>query len=64
YLTDRSLQIARNPKLKQPIEKYLELQERFRHILRPEGKELLKQLQEYVDAVWQDLLSRAVNAPK
>jgi len=63
-LTDRSLAIARNPKLKQPIEKYLELQGRYRHLLKPENKHLLKELQEYVDAMWQDLLNRASNAPK
>jgi len=63
-LTDRSLAIARNPKLKQPVEKFLELQGRFRHLLKPENRHLLKQFQEYVDAVWEDLLNRAVNAPK
>ncbi len=64
YLTDRSLVIARNPRLKQPIEKFVEIQGRFRHLLKPENRHLLKQLQEYVDAVWDDLLNRAVNAPK
>jgi len=64
FLTDRSLAIARNPKLKQPVEKFLELQGRFRHLLKPENRHLLKQFQEYVDAVWEDLLNRAVNAPK
>ncbi len=63
-LTDRSLAIARNPKLKQPIEKFVELQGRFKHLLKPENRHLLKQFQEYVDAVWEDLLNRAVNAPK
>lgn len=63
-LTDRSLVIARNPSLKQPIEKFVEVQGRFRHLLRPENKELLKQLQEYVDAMWEDLLKRASNAPR
>ncbi|MGC8954382.1 thiamine pyrophosphate-dependent enzyme [Desulfurococcus amylolyticus] len=63
-LTDRSLAIARNPALKQPIEKYIEVQGRFRHLLKPENKELLKQFQEYVDKVWEDLLRRASNAPK
>lgn len=63
-LTDRSLAIARNPKLKQPIEKFIEVQGRFKHLLKPENRHLLKQLQEYVDAVWEDLLNRAVNAPK
>lgn len=64
FLTDRSLAIAKNPKLKQPVEKFLELQGRFRHLLKPENRHLLKQFQEYVDAVWEDLLERAVNAPK
>lgn len=63
-LTDRSLAIARNPKLKKPIESFLELQGRFRHLLKPENRELLKQLQEYVDTAWEDLLRRASNAPK
>lgn len=63
-LTDRSLQIAKNPKLKQPIEKFVEVQGRFKHLLKPENRELLKQLQEYVDAVWEDLLDRAINAPR
>ncbi len=64
FLTDRSLAIARNPKLKQPVEKFLELQGRFKHLLKPENRHLLKQFQEYVDAVWEDLLERAVNAPR
>ncbi len=63
-LTDRSLAIARNPKLKQPIEKFLELQGRFRHLLKPENQHLVKELQEYIDAMWEDLLNRASNAPK
>lgn len=64
FLTDKSLVIAKNPKLKLPIEKFLEPQARYRHLLKPENRHLLKQLQEYVDAVWEDLLNRAVNAPR
>lgn len=63
-LTDRSLTIARNPSLKQPIEKYLEIQGRFSHLLKPENKQLVKELQEYVDSVWEDLLRRVSNAPR
>ncbi len=64
YLTDRSLAIAKNPKLKKPVIEFLKVQGRYRHLLRPENRELLNKLQEYVDAVWEDLLNRAVNAPK
>jgi pyruvate ferredoxin oxidoreductase beta subunit len=63
-LTDRSLVIARNPSLKQPIERFVEVQGRFRHLMKPENKEKLKELQEYVDKVWEDLLKRASNAPR
>ncbi len=63
-LTDRSLAIARNPSLKKPIEEFIKPQARFKHLLKPENRKLLKQLQEYVDEVWEDLLNRAVNAPR
>lgn len=63
-LTDRSFSIARNPSLKQPIERFVEVQGRFRHLLKPENKHLLKELQELVDATWEDLLKRSSNAPK
>jgi Pyruvate:ferredoxin oxidoreductase and related 2-oxoacid:ferredoxin oxidoreductases, beta subunit len=63
-LTDRSLVIARNPSLKQPIERFVEVQGRFRHLMKPENKEKLKELQEHVNKVWEDLLKRASNAPK
>ena len=58
-LTDRSLAIAKNPQLKKPVEEFLKIQGRFRHLLRPENKHVVEKLQEYVDAVWNDLLKRA-----
>ncbi len=57
-LTDRSLAIARNPSLKKPVEEYLKVQGRFRHLFKPENQHLIKEFQEYVDAVWEDLKSR------
>jgi len=57
-LTDRSLIIAKNPSLKKPVEEYLKLQGRFRHLFRPENKHLIKEIQEWVDRVWEDLLER------
>ncbi|RLG76366.1 MAG: pyruvate synthase subunit beta [Thermoprotei archaeon] len=58
-LTDRSLAIAKNPQLKKPIEEFLKTQGRFKHLLRPENRHMIEKLQEYVDAVWEDLLKRA-----
>ncbi len=63
-ITGLSLNVARNPKLKMPIEKYVEIQGRFKHLLKPENRHLLKELQEYVDAVWEDLLNRATNVKR
>ncbi len=60
-LTDRSLAIAKNPKLKKPIEEFLKPQGRFRHLFKPENKHIIKELQEHVDAVWEDLLKRCEN---
>jgi pyruvate ferredoxin oxidoreductase beta subunit len=56
-LTDRSLAIAKNPNLKKPIEEFLKIQERFRHALTKDTY-IVKELQEYVDSVWSDLLRR------
>ncbi len=58
-LTDRSLAIAKNPQLKKPVEEFLKIQGRFRHLLQPENRHVIEKLQEYVDAVWSDLLKRA-----
>ena len=58
-LTDRSLAIAKNPQLKKPVEEFLKIQGRFRHLLRPENRHMIEKLQEYVDAIWSDLLKRA-----
>ncbi len=63
-ITGLSLNVARNPRLKMPIEKYVEIQGRFKHLLKPENRHLLKELQEYVDAVWEDLLNRATNVKR
>ena len=57
-LTDRSLQIAKNPQLKKPIDEFLKVQGRFKHLFKPENQHIIKELQEYVDLVWKDLLKR------
>ncbi len=56
-LTSRSLEIARNPALKKPVEEFVKVQERFRHAV-SDDQRIIKELQAYVDAMWEDLLNR------
>ncbi len=49
-------QLNYKPKEKQPIEKWLTGQKRFRHILQPENAELLQCVQAEVDARWEELV--------
>ena len=44
------------PKERQPIEKFLADQKRFRHLLKPENEELKNKLQTEVDRRWKELL--------
>lgn len=60
-LTDRSLAIMRDPRLKKPIEEFLRVQGRFSHLLTHENQRLVKELQDYVDGAWNDLVSRAAH---
>ncbi len=58
-ITDRSLYIAKNPDKKVPIEEYLKLQGRFRHLFKPRRDDLIKEIQERVDKEWNYLLKLA-----
>jgi pyruvate ferredoxin oxidoreductase beta subunit len=44
------------PKEKKPIEEWLKLQGRFRHVFKPENRHLIDQLQEEIDRRWERLL--------
>mgnify|MGYP001626347621 FL=1 len=57
-LTDRSLAIFKDPKLKKPVREFLRVQERFRHLLMPGNEGLIKEFQDYVDSVWSELVKR------
>ncbi|MEM4519207.1 MAG: thiamine pyrophosphate-dependent enzyme [Sulfolobales archaeon] len=59
-LTDRSLAIAKNPSLKKPIEEFLKIQDRYSHAI-SEDLTIVKELQAYVDALWEDLLRRCTS---
>ena len=58
-LTGPSLAIAKNPDRKKPVEEYLKLQARFRHMFRPENKWMLERFQEWVDREWELLIKKA-----
>lgn len=58
-LTGESARIAKNPDRKVPVEDYLKLQGRFRHLFKPEWKKKLIEIQETVDERWERLVSLA-----
>ena len=50
--------ITYEPKNKLPIEEFLQLQGRFRHLFKPGNEELIAQFQEAVDRRWEHLKYR------
>ncbi len=55
-LSTPSKAIARHPEKKIPVEEYLKTQRRFKHLFKPENKQLLEDIQSEVDRRWQKLL--------
>jgi pyruvate ferredoxin oxidoreductase beta subunit len=55
-LSSQSKVIALKPERKKPIDGYLKTQRRFRHLFKPENKQLLGDIQAEVDRRWQKLL--------
>jgi len=49
--------LSYEPKQKLPVEEYLKLQGRFKHLLRPDNAALVAQIQADVDKRWQELLT-------
>jgi pyruvate ferredoxin oxidoreductase beta subunit len=47
------------PKEKKPIEEWLKLQGRFKHLFKPGNEEVVKTIQQNVDAEWEYLLKRS-----
>ena len=58
-LTGESARIAKNPDRKIPVEEYLKLQGRFRHLFLPEWKSKLTEIQEVVDDRWNRLVNKS-----
>ena len=58
-LSGPSAAIARRPESKKPVEEYLQMQGRFRHLFRPERRgDLIDSIQAWVDLKWQMLLEK------
>lgn len=55
-IVDGKLRITYKPREKKPLEEFLKVQGRFRHLFRPENQDLLAQLQKEVDEKWEELL--------
>ncbi len=51
--------ITKKPKKKLPVSTFLEKQGRFRHLMKPENKKVVEELQAFVDRKWELLLERA-----
>jgi pyruvate ferredoxin oxidoreductase beta subunit len=52
------------PKEKVPVEEWLKLQGRFRHLFRPENRHVIAMLQAEVDERWAEIVARCEATPK
>ena len=55
-LTAESLKIANGVAEKKPVEEWFKAQGRYKHMLKPENADLVKQVQEEIDRKWDRLL--------
>ena len=55
-------QLSYLPREERPIEDWLEPQTRFRHLLRPENRHLVEEIQRRIDGDWKALLARCGEA--
>ncbi|MHA1228824.1 MAG: thiamine pyrophosphate-dependent enzyme [Candidatus Heimdallarchaeaceae archaeon] len=58
-LSAESARIAKHPDRKLPVEEYLKLQGRFKHLFKPEWKKKLMEIQDTIDDRWERLLKKA-----
>ena len=57
----QNLKINYIPNEKEPIENWLKPQGRFRHLFNEKNKEIIDEIQEYVDKRWEKILELAGN---
>lgn len=55
---DGKWRLTYRPKEKKPLDEWLKLQGRFAHLFRPGGEKVRRELQEWVDRKWNQLLER------
>jgi pyruvate ferredoxin oxidoreductase beta subunit len=51
--------VTYKPKEKKPLEEWLKIQGRFRHLFKPENEWIMKEMQEQVDKDWEELLAKS-----
>jgi len=56
--------IAYKPKVKKLVSEWIKLQGRFRHLMKPENKPLLDEIQNVTDKNWEDLLRKEAANPQ
>jgi pyruvate ferredoxin oxidoreductase beta subunit len=47
--------LSYEPKVKKPVEEYLKVQGRFKHLFKPENRHLIDEIQAEVDKNWEEL---------
>jgi pyruvate ferredoxin oxidoreductase beta subunit len=57
-VVDGSYRLTYTPRTKQPIDTWLHGQKRFAHLLKPENRDMIVEIQRRVDAEWAALLER------
>jgi pyruvate ferredoxin oxidoreductase beta subunit len=61
-VVDGEWRLSYEPREKQPVERWLERQGRFRHLFKPENQHLIEEFQAEVDRRWEGLLRRCGEA--
>jgi pyruvate ferredoxin oxidoreductase beta subunit len=51
--------VTYKPKEKKPIEEWLKIQGRFKHLFKPKNEWIIKEMQEQVDKEWEALLAKS-----
>lgn len=53
------MRYVKRPERKKPVEDYLKLQGRFRHLFNPKRTDIIQDIQEHIDKDWKRILKRA-----